>query len=151
MNKSQKIAVFLVVCIILQITLCVVARLNPSFNFGLKPPTTGVVLCVLTVCIVFSTFYRTLWPLRGGSGKHKIVLDERDRLFIRRAEYIGFTASYAFFVLLCLGCWLFAKEDGMIKAAILLEIAVGGYYVYEFVRSCSLLAFYRWGVDDGQD
>lgn len=151
MNKAQKIAIFLITVILLQIILCITAYLRPSFNFGLGPPTTGIVICVLVLCVVFGTVYRSLWvsPYEAlRKSKTKIMLDERDRSIHQIAEYSGFAVSYAFFVLICMICWLVTKKDGTISSSALPLIVAGGYFAYELFRSIVILILYGRPIED---
>jgi hypothetical protein len=151
MNRAQKVAIFLITAITLTLILGVAAYLRPSFNFGLGPPTTGIVICALVLCTVFGTFYRNLWVstydvLR--KSKTKIMLDERDRSIHQKAEYSGFSASYAFFVFSCMICWLVTKKDGTISSNALPLIVAGGYFAYELIRSIVILVLYGRPTED---
>ncbi|MHC5060800.1 MAG: hypothetical protein ACYTFK_06930 [Planctomycetota bacterium] len=148
MNKSQKIAIFLITVIILQTGLGFYARFRPSFNFGLGPPTTGIVICVLVLLTVSGTFYRNIWANTYDvlkRNKTKILLDERDLSILKEAELAGFIGSYVFFVLTCMICWLVTKKEGTISSHALGTIVAGGYLAYEFFRSIAILALYGRG------
>ncbi len=145
MNRAQKIAIFLITAITLTLILCVAAHLRPSFNFGLGPPTTGVVICALVLCTVCGTVYRSLWvslydTLR--KTKTKIMLDERDQSILQIAEFVGFGVSYAFFVFACMTCWLVTKKEGTISSNALPLIVAGGYFAYELTKSIVTLVLY---------
>jgi hypothetical protein len=129
MNRAQKIAIFLITVITLQIVLAVAAYLHPSFNFGLGPPTTGIVICFFVLCTVCGSVYRSSWVIPYdalGKSKIKIMLDERDCSILQTAEYTGFAVSYAFFVFACMIAWLVTKKDGTISSYALPLIVAGG-------------------------
>jgi hypothetical protein len=83
-----------------------------------------------------------LQPVLFRKGKSKISYDERDAQISRKSVILGFTASYLFFVFACMGCWWYARADGMINIRILPLMVLGGYIASELVRSISLLVQY---------
>jgi hypothetical protein len=153
MNKAQKVAIFLIIVIHLQIIIAVAAYLRPSFICGLGEPTTLIVILALVLCTVCGAVYRNLWTSTYSvlrKTKTKVLLDERDYSIHQTAEYSGFTASYVFFVSVCMICWLVTKKQGTISSYALPLIVAGGYFAYELVRSIAILILYGRPTKDSK-
>ena len=143
MNKSQKIAFFTVITIVILMPLSLYAYCDPAFNFGFGPPTTGVILVTLIGFVVACSLYRSLWTGKCQVlKKNKIIcLDERDMEIIEKAEYTGFSFSYTFFVFVSMIYWLMNKDED-ISSGVLPIIVAGAYFSYEFARSIAVLYMY---------
>jgi hypothetical protein len=87
-------------------------------------------------------------PFLFRKDKGKVSFDERDSQISRRSVIFGFTASYLFFVFACMGCWWYARADGMINVRVLPVIVVCGYMISELFRSTSLLIMYGRGAKE---
>lgn len=150
MNKSQKISVFMILILTASVSLSVYAFSDPAFNFGLGPPTTGIVICVLVGLAVAGNFYRNYWVSTYQilkKRKVKIELDERDCRILQISEYAGFSFSYVYYVIALMIVWLF-KKDEMINSSVLPMIVGFGFYAYEFARSIAVLVQYGRGVEE---
>jgi len=151
MNKAQKIAIFIIITIPLTLILGVAGHLRPSFNFGLGPPTTCIVICFLAFCTICAGIYRSSFispyeALRKTTTN--LMLDERDLIIHQKAEYAGFTASYFFFVITCIVLWLTTKKEGTINSNALPLIIALGYLAYEFFKSIAILILYGRPTED---
>ncbi len=142
MNRWQKTAVFniLVIFFSLSFTIGAVTAIGITIGFSKASPGMG-----------FLGFLGLLGlrPLLFRKDKSKVSFDERDLLISRKAVTLGFTASYLFFVFACMGCWWYARADGMMDVRVLPLIMVGGYIAAVLTGSASLLIMYGRGSKEG--
>ena len=141
MNRWQKIAVFNILVIFFSLSFTVGAVTAIGITIGFPRAYSG--LGFLGFCGLLG-----LQPWLFRKDKSKVSFDERDLIISRRSVILGFTASYLFFVFACMGCWFFAKADGMINVVVLPLIVVCGYMISELFRSASLLILYARGAKE---
>ncbi len=141
MNRWQKIAVFNILVIFFSLSLAIGAVTAIGITKGFPKAYAG--LGFLGLCGLLG-----LQPVLFRKDKSKVSFDERDLLISRKSVIVGFTASYLFFVFACMGCWFFAKADGMIDVRVLPLIVVCGYMISELFRSASLLILYAKGAKE---
>ena len=141
MNRWQKIAVFNILVIFFSLSLAVGAVTAIGITKGFPKAYAG--LGFLGFCGLLG-----LQPWLFRKDKTKVSFDERDLLIHRKTALVGFTASYLFLVFACMGCWWYARADGMIDVRILPLIVVGGYIALELFRSASLLILYARGAKE---
>ena len=144
MNRWQKIAVFNILVIFFSLSLAIGAVTAIGITKGFPKAYAG--LGFLGLCGLLG-----LQPVLFRKDKSKVSFDERDLLIFRKTALIGFTASYLFFVFACMGCWWYARADGMINVVVLPLIVVGGYIASELFRSASLLILYARGAKEGHN
>jgi len=138
MNRWQKIAVFNILVIFFSLSLVIGAVTAIGITKGFPKAYAG--LGFLGLCGLLG-----LQPLLFRKDKAKVSFDERDLQISKKAILLGFTASYLFFVFACVGCWWYAKDDGMINVKVLPFIVFGGGMISELTRSASLLILYARG------
>ncbi len=138
MNRWQKTAVFNILVIFFSLSFTIGAVTAIGITKGFPKAYAG---------FGFLGFLGLLGlqPVLFRKDKSKVSFDERDLLISRRSVILGFTASYLFFVLACMGCWWYARADGMINVRVLPQIVVCGYMISELTRSTSLLIMYGRG------
>ncbi len=76
--------------------------------------------------------------------KGKVRFDERDQLFYMRAWFLGYCASYLFFVIVCMTTWFIYGPKGTISVNVLPLTVVGGFLALILVHSIAILAQYGW-------
>ncbi len=141
MNRWQKTAVFNILVIFFSLSLAVGAVTAIGITIGFSKASAGMGFLGFLGLL-------GLQPVLFRKDASKVSYDERDLLIGRKAVILGFTASYLFFVFACMGCWWYAKEDGMINVRVLPLIVFGGYIMSELFRSTSLLVLYAKGAKE---
>ncbi len=138
MNKTQKIAWYNLIVILVSLTLTGAAVGTLTIIVGMPGAISG---------FGFLGFLGLLGlqPILFRKDKSKVSFDERDILISRKSVILGFTLSYLFFVFACMGCWWYARADGMIDVKVLPLIVVGGYLTSELSRSITILVQYGRG------
>ena len=137
MNRVQKIAWFNLVVILI-----------------------GLVLSGIAVAVLAFVAERPLRAAPGGLGfmgiigftglspflfrkaKRQVEFDERDQLFRMRAWFLGYSASYLFFVIVCMTTWLIYGPKGTISVNVLPLTALGGLMALILVHSLAILGQY---------
>lgn len=74
----------------------------------------------------------------------KVLFDERDRLFHQRAWFVGYCASYLFFVVIGMATWFMYGPDGTISVNVLPLTVVGGMMALTLAHSVAILEQYGW-------
>jgi hypothetical protein len=138
MNRQQKIAWFNLVVIAGCIALAVGMTARYAFQHGF-PSAFGGMGFLGFACLI------ALGPLLFRKKKDRLALDERDVMIERRAVRCGTTVSYFYFVLICMGTWLYVGFDTKISAGLLPMFVVGGFIVVNVVQSIVTLVQYGWG------
>ena len=141
MNRWQKIAVFNILVIFFSLSFTVGAVTAIGITIGFPTAYAGMGFLGFLGLL-------GLQPVLFRKDKSKVSYDERDALIGRKAVILGFTASYLFFVFACMGCWWYARADGMMDVRILPLIVAGGYIAAELTRSASLLILYGRGAKE---
>ena len=144
MNRWQKIAVFNILVIFFSLSLAVGAVTAIGITKGSPKANAGMGFLGFLGLL-------GLQPVLFRKDKSKVSFDERDLLISRKSVIFGFTASYLFFVFACMGCWWYARADGMINVRILPLIVVCGGVISELFRSASLLILYARGAKEGRN
>jgi hypothetical protein len=144
MNRWQKIAVFNILVIFFSLSFTVGAVTAIGITIGFSKASAGMGFLGFLGLL-------GLQPVLFRKDKSKVSYDERDALIGRKAVILGFTASYLFFVFACMGCWWYARADGMINVRVLPLIVVVGYMISELFRSTSLLIMYGRGAKEGHN
>ncbi|MHC4125743.1 MAG: hypothetical protein ACYSRR_04725 [Planctomycetota bacterium] len=75
-------------------------------------------------------------------GQGKARFDERDQLFYMRAWFLGYGASYLFFVIVCMTTWFIYGPKGTISVNVLPLTVIGGFMALALVHSIAILAQY---------
>jgi hypothetical protein len=78
--------------------------------------------------------------------KGQIDFDERDLMIDRKAAWIAFSSSYAFFIVVCFTTWVAAGLDKPIPAYWLVRIMLGGGITAVVVHALTTLVCYGWSV-----
>jgi uncharacterized membrane protein len=89
-------------------------------------------------------------PLFFRKKKGQVDYDERDLIIDRRAAWIAFGATYAYFILACMITWVVAGVESLIPAYWLTRIVIGGWVTAIVTNAAMVLVFYSRGVKDGQ-
>lgn len=144
MNRWQKIAVFNILVIFFTLSLTAGAVTAIGITKGFPKAYAGTAFLGLCGLLGFQ-------PFLFRKDKGKVSFDERDLVISRKSVILGFTVSYLFFVFACMGCWWYARADGMIDVKVLPVILFGGYIMSELFRSASLLIMYGRGAKDGRE
>ncbi|MFC1739488.1 hypothetical protein ACFL1G_10650 [Planctomycetota bacterium] len=138
MNRQQKIAWFnlIVIAICIVVTSGMVTKY--AFQHGF-PSAFGGTGFLGFACLI------ALGPVFFKKKKGQVSLDERDVMIERRAVRCGTTASYFYFVIVCIVTWLVVGVDSKISAGVLPMLVVGGFLVVNIVQSITTLVDYGRG------
>ncbi len=144
MNRQQKIAWFNLAVISGCMMLAVGMTTKYAFQHGF-PSAFGGMGFLGFACLI------ALGPLLFRKKKGQVAFDERDVMVERRAVRCGTTASYFYFVFVCLATWLYVGFDTKISAGLLPMFVVGGFIVVNVVQSIVMLVEYRRRGTSGQE
>ncbi len=146
-------------------------RLQKIAWFNLVVILTGLVLSSIAVAVLAFVAFVAERPLRaalGGLGfmgiigfiglspflfrkaKGQVEFDERDQLFRMRAWFLGYCASYLFFVIVCMTTWFIYGPKGTISVNVLPLTVIGGFMALALVHSIAILAQYGWTGKGGK-
>jgi hypothetical protein len=90
-----------------------------------------------------------LSPFLFRKAKGQVEFDERDQHFCMRAWFLGYCASYLFFVIVCMTTWFIHGPKGTISVNVLPLTVLGGLMVLILVHSLAILGQYgRGGVKE---
>ena len=82
--------------------------------------------------------------------KVKFQFDERDRLFHQRAWFIGYGASYTFFVVVNMSIWFIYGPEGSVSVNVLPFTVCIGVIVLALAHSVAILEQYGWRSKGGK-
>ena len=151
MNKTQKVAWFHLIVIILAAVASVINsflymhKYGYSFSkawwFGTGWP---IIICVFlgVFTTTFSKFYRK---------KGEILFDERDLLIQRQASRFGYTAAFAFFVASFVITSKVVGMDTLIPAYWLARFFLGGCLSMAVAHAITILVCYKFGFTNGKN
>ncbi len=137
MNTEQKAAWYtLVICLAALVCFAVLL-----FTIGFPAAMSAFAL------LAFTGFTPLLFT--HGRGHGEVLLDERDRLLLRKANVIAGTASYLAFVVSCMIAWFIPFFSGAqhVDISILPLIVFGGGITLMMVRAISVIVLYGRGGD----
>ena len=144
MNRAQKIAWFNSAVIAGCIVLAVSMTIRYAFQHGF-PSDFGGMGFLGFACLT------ALGPVLFRKRKDQVAFDERDVMIERRAVRCGTTASYFYFVIVCVVTWLVVGIDSKISAGVLPMLVVGGFLMVNIVQSIVTLVEYRGGGAGGKE
>ena len=143
MNRAQKIAWSYLITVSIGFILSIIAVVVFYLIFGMPKALWGFVFMVIGLlgCFVLmgigglGVFYQLI--LKKGQGK--VRFDERDQLFYMRAWFLGYCASYLFFVIVCMTTWFIYGPKGTISVNVLPLTVMGGFLALMLVHSLAIL------------
>lgn len=142
MNRSQKIACFNLVVILISLILCVIAVAVLAFiAFVVERPLRGALGGLGFIGIIG---FAGLSPLLFRKAKGQVEFDERDQFYNMRAWFLGFCASYLLFVIVCMATWFIRGPKGTISVNVLPLTVMGGFLALMLVHSLAILGQYGW-------
>ena len=140
MNRVQKIAWFNLVVILIGLVLSGIAVAVLAFvAFVAERPLRAALGGLGFMGIIGFT---GLSPFLFRKAKRQVEFDERDQLFRMRAWFLGYCASYLFFVIVCMTTWLIYGPKGTISVNVLPLTALGGLMALILVHSLAILGQY---------
>jgi len=137
MNRTQKIAWFLVVVILLSVITSVCVFILLYMRNGMPKASAGFSFLAIAAIGAFS-------PLIFGKDKGKVTCDERDKSINRYAALAGFGSAYLFVGLACMIPFSFLGPTATISVTWLPMIFGGTFLSSVFVRSLAILVQYGW-------
>lgn len=146
MNRAQKIAWACLITVSISLILGIIAVVIFYLIFGMPKALWGFALmsiglpagCGLMGIGGLGAFYKLILKKRQG----KVRFDERDQLFYMRAWFLGYCASYLFFVIVCMTTWFIYGPKGTISVNVLPLTVIGGFMALMIVHSIAILAQY---------
>ena len=146
MNRAQKIAWSCLITVSISLILGIIAVVIFYLIFGMPKALEGFWLMSIGLPGISG-----LMGI-GGLGaisrlifkKGKVRFDERDQLFYMRAWFLGYCASYLFFVIVCMTTWFIYGPKGTISVNVLPLTVIGGFMALALVHSIAILAQYGW-------
>ena len=143
MNRWQKIAWFNLAVIVVCTVSAAGLTIRLAFQYGFPSAFGGTGLLGFA-CLI------ALGPALFRNKRGEIAFDERDVNIERRAVRYGTTASYFYFVIVCIGTWLIVGFDSQISAGVLPMLVVGGFLVVNIVQSVTTLVEYGRGCEKNE-
>ncbi len=147
MNRSQKIAWYQLCMIVVAAVASVIlmAYYVRKYEYGYLQAwwvamSYAVLLVMLTV----------LGPFMFRKKKGQIDFDERDLIIDRKASWIAFSSTYAFFILACMITWIVTGMDSLIPAYWLPRLVLGAWITTIVIHAVTILVCYGRGDKDGQ-
>lgn len=146
MNRAQKIAWSCLITVSISLILGIIAVVIFYLIFGMPKALAGFALMGIGLPVGFGlmgigglgVFYKLI--LKKGQGK--VRFDERDQLIYMRAWFLGYCASYLFFVIVCMTTWFIYGPKGTISVNVLPLTVIGGFVALALVHSLAILAQY---------
>lgn len=148
MNGAQKIAWSCLITASITFILSIIAVVIFYLIFGIPKALAGFALMGIGLPVGFGlmgigglgAFYKLILKKRQG----KVRFDERDQLIYMRAWFLGYCASYLFFVIVCMTTWFIYGPKGTVSVNVLPLTVIGGFMVLMIVHSIAILAQYGW-------
>lgn len=148
MNRAQKVAWSYLITVSIGFILSIIAVGIFYLIFGMPEALCGFVFIVIGVLGGFvlmgigglGAFSQLIFK----KGRGKVRFDERDRLFYMRAWFLGYCASYLFFVIVCMTTWFIYGPKGTISVNVLPLTVMGGFMTLVLAHSVAILAQYGW-------
>ena len=154
MNRAQKIAWSCLITVSISLILGIIAVVIFYLIFGMPKALWGFVLMSIGLPGVFGIMgiggLGALSQLIFKKGQGKVRFDERDQLFYMRAWFLGYSASYLFFVIVCMTTWFIYGPKGTISVNVLPLTVIGGFMALMLVHSIAILAQYGWTGKGGK-
>ena len=138
MNRWQKIAIYNLIIIGTSLILCSTAVLILWLKVGTSRAFGG--LGFLGICGLMG-----LSPILFRKKDKPVDFDERDRLIGIRAGWVGFGASYMFYLIVCMVTWGIVGINGHVSAQVLPMMVVGGMIIMMLGQSIATLIGYGLG------
>lgn len=146
MNRAQKIAWSCLITVSISLILSIIAVVIFYLIFGMPKALWGFALMSIGLPGVFGLMgiggLGALSQLIFKKGQGKVRFDERDQLFYMRAWFLGYCASYLFFVIVCMTTWFIYGPMGTISVNVLPLTVVGGFLALILVHSLAILVQY---------
>ena len=139
MNRTQKIALYNLVVVIVSISFTAIAVTIMALSIGFPMAFTGFGffgICVFTVPAPL--FFRK-------EKQYKVEHDERDILITKNSELIAMNCSNVFFVLVSITSVFIFGLNGTISVLTLPVMIAGAYAITGLARSVSVLVQYGRG------
>jgi len=137
MNRAQKIAWSYLITVSIGFILSITAVVIFYLIFGMPKALWGFGLMGIGGLGVLS---QLIFKKEQG----EVRFDERDQLFHMRAWFLGYCASYLFFVIVCMTTWFIYGPKGTISVNVLPLTVMGGFMALMLVHSLAILAQYGW-------
>ena len=137
MNRAQKIAWSYLITVSIGLTLSVIVVVTFYLIFGMPKALWGFGLIGIASLGALS-------HLIFKKEKRKVQFDERDQLFHMRAWFLGYCASYLFFVIVCMTTWFIRGPKGTISVNVLPLTVMGGFMALMLAHSLAILGQYGW-------
>ena len=154
MNRAQKIAWSCLITVSISLILGIIAVVIFYLIFGMPKALAGFALMSIGLPGVFVLIgiggLEALFRLIFKKGQGKVRFDERDQLFYMRAWFLGYSASYLFFVIVCMTTWFIYGPKGTISVNMLPLTVIGGFMALALVYSIAILAQYGWTGKGGK-
>ena len=148
MNRAQKIAWSCLITVSISLILGIIAVVIFYLIFGMPKALWGFALMSIGLPGVFGLMgiggLGALSQLIFKKGQGKVRFDERDQFFYMRAWFLGYSASYLFFVIVCMTTWFIYGPKGTISVNVLPLTVIGGFMALALVHSIAILAQYGW-------
>jgi hypothetical protein len=141
MNKTQKIARFNLIVILIALILSAIAV--SVFYFVVDLPIRRALggLAFLGIAGLIG-----LSPILFGKRRGQISFDERDQLIHIRATVVAYSVFWFGFTAACMIPWWILETGATIPVVVLPAMLAGGFVIVQLVQSVATLVQYGWGA-----
>ena len=147
MNRSQKIAWYQLYMVAAAAVLSAILTVHYVRKYEYEYLEAWWVAMGYAVLLVVLA---ALGPFIFRKKKGQIDFDERDLIIDRKASWIAFSSTYAFFILACMITWIVTGMDSLIPAYWLPRLVLGAWITTIVIHAVTILVCYGRGDKDGQ-